>query len=68
MTRRADLKEMRDCKVIPGEEVVSQRRLLCAVLRTKQAKHSRRAIEKKGRNCGRIQRQSGRGIPAGGKH
>ena len=22
LTRRADLKEMRDCKVIPGEEVV----------------------------------------------
>ena len=28
MTRRADLKEMRDCKVIPGEEVVSQHWLL----------------------------------------
>ena len=38
MTRRVDLKEMRDCKVIPGEEVVSQHRLLCAVLRTKEAK------------------------------
>ena len=36
MTRRADLKEMRDCKVIPGEEVVSQHRLLCAVLRIKE--------------------------------
>ena len=42
MTRRADLKEMRDCKVIPGEEVVSQHRLLCAVLRKKEAKHRRR--------------------------
>ena len=31
MTRRAVLKEMRDCKVIPGEEVVSQHLLLCAV-------------------------------------
>ena len=41
MTRRADLKEMRDCKVIPGEEVVSQHWLLCAVLRTKEAKHRR---------------------------
>ena len=47
MTRRADLKEMRDCKVIPGEEVVSQHRLLCVVLRTKEAKHSRRNREKK---------------------
>ena len=36
MTRRADLKEMRDCKVIPGEEVVSQHRLLCAVLGIKE--------------------------------
>ena len=47
MTRRADLKEMRDCKVIPGEEVVSQHRLLCAVLRTKEAKHRRRNREKR---------------------
>ena len=47
MTRRADLKEMRDCKVIPGEAVVSQHRLLCAVLRTKEAKHRRRTREKK---------------------
>ena len=47
MTRRADLKEMRDCKVIPGEEVVSQHRLLCAVLRTKEAKHRRRTREKR---------------------
>ena len=31
ITRRVDLKEMRDCKVIPGEEVVSQHRLLCGV-------------------------------------
>ena len=38
MTRRAGLKEMRDCKVIPGEEVVSQHWLLCAVLRTKEVK------------------------------
>ena len=36
MTRRADLKEMRDCKVIPGEEVVSQHQLLCAVRRIKE--------------------------------
>ena len=47
MTRRADLKEMRDCKVIPGEEVVSQHRLLCAVLRTKEAKRKRRTREKR---------------------
>ena len=46
MTRRADLKEMTDCKVIPGEEVVSQLRLQCAVLRTKVAKHRRRTREK----------------------
>ena len=46
MTRRADLKEMRDCKVIPREEVVSQHRLLCAVMRTKEEKHSRRTREK----------------------
>ena len=45
MTRRADLKEMRDCKVIPGEEVVSQHRLLCAVLRTKEVKYRRRTRE-----------------------
>ena len=45
MTLRADLKEMRDCKVIPGEEGVSQHRLLCAVLRTKEAKHRRRTRE-----------------------
>ena len=47
MTRRADLKEMRDFKVIPGEEVVSQHRLLCAVLRIKEAKHRRRTREKR---------------------
>ena len=47
MTLRADLKEMRDCKVIPGEDVVSQHRLLCAVLRTKEAKHRRRTTEKR---------------------
>ena len=41
MTRRAALKELRDCKVIPGEEVVSQHRLLCAVMRTKEDKHRR---------------------------
>ena len=46
MTRRADLKEMRDSKVIPGDEVISQDRLLCAVLRTKEAKH-RRTREKR---------------------
>ena len=40
MTRRADLKEMRDCKVIHEEEVVSQHRLLCA-------KHRRRIREKR---------------------
>ena len=39
MTRRADLKEMRDCIEIPGEEVVPQHRLLWAVLRTKETKH-----------------------------
>jgi len=38
---------VRDCKVIPGEEVVSQHRLLCAVLRTKEAKHRRRNREKR---------------------
>ena len=47
MTLRADLKEMRDCKVIPGEEVVSQHRLLCAVLKIKEAKHRRRTREKR---------------------
>ena len=47
MTRKSDLKEMRDCKVIPGEEVVSQHRLLCAVLRTKEEKHRRRTREKR---------------------
>ena len=47
ITRGADLKEMRDCKVIPVEEVVSQHRLLCAVLRTKEAKHKRRTKEKR---------------------
>ena len=47
MTRRADLKEMRDYKVIPGEEVVSQHRLLCAVLRMKEEKHRRRTREKR---------------------
>ena len=46
MTRRADLKEMRYGKVIPGEEVVSQHWLLCAVLRTKEEKH-RRTREKR---------------------
>ena len=29
MTRRADLKEMRDFRIIPEEEIVSQHRLLC---------------------------------------
>ena len=46
MTRRADLKDMRDCKVIPGEEVVSQHLLLCAVMRTQEETHRRRAREK----------------------
>ena len=41
MTRRVDLME------IPGEEVVSQHRMLCAVLRTKEAKHGRRTREKR---------------------
>ena len=47
MTGRADLKEMRECKVIPREEVVSQNRLLWAVLRTKEAKQRRRTREKR---------------------
>ena len=47
MTRIADLKTMRECKVTSGEEVVSQHRLLCAVPRTKEAKHRRRTIEKR---------------------
>ena len=38
---------MGDCKVTPGEEVVSQHRLLCAVLRTKEAKQRRRTREKR---------------------
>ena len=46
MTRRADLKEMRDCKMIPGEEVVYQHRLLCAVLRTKEAKQEKEQRKK----------------------
>ena len=71
MTQRADLKEMRDCKVIPGEEVVSQHRLLWAVLRTKEAKHRRRTREKRIKIWtlnGEKVRQSRRGIPAGGRH
>ena len=47
MTRRGDLNEMRDCKVIPREEVVSQQRLLYAVLRIKDETHSRRTREKR---------------------
>ena len=38
--------EMQDCKIIPGEGVVSQHRLLCAVLRTKEAKHRGTSREK----------------------
>ena len=38
--------EMQDCKIIPGEGVVSQHRLLCAVLTTKEEKH-RRTREKR---------------------
>ena len=47
MTRRADLKEKRDCKVIPGEEIASQHRLLCGVIRTNDEKHRRRARGKR---------------------
>ena len=47
MTRIADLMEMQDCKIIPGEGVVSQHRLLCAVLTTKEEKHRRRTREKR---------------------
>ena len=48
MTRRADLKEMRDCKVIPGEEVVSEHRLLCP----KDTHKRREAPEKRGLRSG----------------
>ena len=41
---------MRDCKVIPGEEAVSQHWLLYAVLRTKEAKH-RMTREKRIKIC-----------------
>ena len=37
---------MREYKVISGEEVKSQHRLLCAVLRTKEAKHRGTSREK----------------------
>ena len=47
MTRRAYLKEMRDCKVIPGREGVSQHRLLCVIMWTKEEKHRRRTREKR---------------------
>ena len=38
---------MRYCKIIPREEVVSQHRLLCGVMRIKEEKHRKRTREKR---------------------
>ena len=38
MVRKEDFKKVKNCKVIPGEEVVTQHRLLCAVEGDKQMK------------------------------
>lgn len=38
LVRRRDLKMIRNCKVIPGEAVVAQHRLVCAVLNIKREK------------------------------
>ena len=47
MIRREDLRETRDCKVIPGEAVVAQHRLLCLVLKIKQEKKRRPKTRKR---------------------
>ena len=41
MTERADLKEMRDCKVIPGEEVIPRHQVLYEVMRQKEEKQEK---------------------------
>lgn len=47
LTRRTDLKNVKNCNVIPGEAVVAQHRLLCAVLRTKQEKKRKVQTQKR---------------------
>ena len=47
MVKRADLKSVKNCKVIPGEEAVAQHRLLCAVLNIRKEKPTRVDIKKK---------------------
>ena len=46
MTRREDLKLFSDCKVIAGEEVVHQHRLVCGVVKVKECKEKRTRAEK----------------------
>ena len=46
MTRREDLKMFSDCKVIAGEEVVHQHRLVCGVVKVKECKEKRQKREK----------------------
>ncbi|GFS06054.1 retrovirus-related Pol polyprotein LINE-1 [Elysia marginata] len=46
MTRREDLKMFSDCKVIAGEEVVHQQRLVCGVVKVKECKKKRTSGKK----------------------
>ena len=46
MTRREDLKMLSDCKVIAGEEIVHQQRLVCGVVKVKECKKKRKRVEK----------------------
>ncbi|XP_047488085.1 craniofacial development protein 2-like [Penaeus chinensis] len=47
MIRSADLKSVRNCKVIPEEAVVTQHRLLCVVLKIKQEKKRKPKTQKR---------------------
>ena len=47
LTRRRDLKLFRDCKVIPGEEVVHQHKLVCGSIRVRELKEKKVRKEKK---------------------
>ena len=46
VTRREDLNMFSDCKVIAGEEVVHQHRLVCGVVKVKECKKKRKRAEK----------------------
>lgn len=47
MVRKEDFKNVKNCKVIPGEEVVAQHRLLCATIKCEERKQMKKKLKPK---------------------